>query len=134
MTWQRARAIKRSGGRVAYRITFGSHKDPWVEVKGEIKGPIGFGSKAILVADTMGGILLPPSVEWMEIIDMCTAPATATGGTGGQPPTGEVLVTNSAPSQDELFTVVRYDPDGVPVIKRGNTGAEYRLSNKENQS
>ena len=126
MTWQRARAIKRSGGRVAYRITFGSHRDPWVEVKGEIKGPIGFGSKAILVADTMGGILLPKDVEWMEIIDMCTAPVT---------PTGEVLVTNAgAPTQDELFTVVRYDPDGVPVIKRGNTGAEYRLSNKENQS
>lgn len=123
MTWQRARAIKRSGGRVAYRIRFGSHRDPWVEVKGEIKGPIGFGSKAILVADTMGGILLPSGVEWMELIDMCAAPATATG---------EVLVTNSAPSQDELFTVVRYDPDGVPVIKRGKAGGEYRLSNKGN--
>jgi hypothetical protein len=50
------------------------------------------------------------------------------------PATGEVLVTNAAPSQEELFTVVRYDPDGVPVIRRGTTGLEYRLSNKENQS
>jgi len=127
MTWQRARAIKRSGGRVAYRIKFGSHRDPWSEVKDEIKGPMGFGSNAILIGTVgRGGILVPRDAEWMEVIDMATAPVV---------PTGEVLVTNAgAPTQDELFTVVRYDPDGVPVIKRGNTGAEYRLSNKENQS